>query len=220
MWAEMDILAAVVAFQSQEKYYQSLDPNTAARKKYSELLKTYKQLLDSNPDREEILQIFLKDNPALLCPTYIRMWPKLSLGRHVTDFVFRDAIGDYLLVEIEKSSCRLFSKNGDPSGDLNHARSQIADWKRYLEDNLSTAQRELGLEGISSSPKSLIVIGRSDSLTSDNRRKLVTIENDSPRIKIMTYDDVYESAKAMIENLFGPLWEHSNNTEIYYIPKK
>ena len=33
----------------------------------------------------------------------------------------------------------------------------------------------------------------------------------------MTYYYVYENAKAMIENLFGPVLETAGNTEIYYV---
>ncbi len=94
---------------------------------------------------------------------------------------------------------------------------QIVDWKRYLEDNLVTVQRELGLADISSNPKGLIVIGRSQTLSSENRRKLVSMENESPKVKIMTYDDIYDNAKAIIENLLGPIWDTGGNTQIYYV---
>jgi hypothetical protein len=54
-------------------------------------------------------------------------------------------------------------------------------------------------------------------LSVEDRRKLTTIENDSPKLKIMTYDDVYENAKAVIENLLGTLWFGNSNTQIYYL---
>ena len=99
---------------------------------------------------------------------------------------------------------------------MKHAENQILDWKRYLEDNLATVQRELGLEGISSNPSSLVVIGRSRTLSPENRRKLVTKENSSPRTKILTYDDLLENTKTIVENLLGPLWIPQGNTQIYY----
>jgi len=121
-----------------------------------------------------------------------------------------------LLVEIEKSTRRLFRIDGQQTAELTHAHGQIRDWKRYIEDNLSTVQRELGLTGLSANPRSLIVMGRSSALTSDDRRRLATIENDSPKLKIMTYDDVFDNAKAVGENLLGPLWNLSGNTRIMY----
>ena len=49
---------------------------------------------------------------------------------------------------------------------------------------------------------------------------LQTLENDSPKNKIMTYDDLYENTKAIIENLFGPLWVGAGNTQIYAITNR
>lgn len=216
MWAENDILATVVARQHRNKNYLELDPFVTARKKFNSLLSEYKKLLDSEPKDEETLQKFLKNNPHILSPTHTKMWPKLKLGDKITDFVFQEASGDYLLVEIEPLNHRLFLKNGDTSAKLNHAQNQIVDWKRYIEDYPSTVQQELGLTGISSNPKSLIVMDRSHSLTDKNRRKLITIENESPKTKILTYDDLLENTKKVVESLFGPLWNTSINTEVYY----
>lgn len=220
VWAENDILAAVLRHQLRESELNSLDPKAAARKQLSILLNSYKELLDSEPDREEVLQSFLKENSFFLFPTKVKTWPKLAIGAKKTDFIFKDATGDYLLVELEKSTDKLFLKNGHTSSKLNHAHGQILDWKRYIEDNLSTVQHELGLDGISANPKSLIVIGRSKYLNAENKRKLIAIENDCPKLKIMTYDDIYENAKSVIENLLGPLWAEMGKTEVYYLPQK
>src|SRR5262249_28172203 len=112
LWAENDILAAVATQQFREAHYQSLDPNSSTRKQYAVLLDEFRRLLDSNPEREETLQKFLRSNPMLLCPTQIRMWPKLALGARKTDFVFREANHDYLLVELERSTYELFRGDG------------------------------------------------------------------------------------------------------------
>jgi Domain of unknown function (DUF4263) len=218
-WAENDILAAVATHQFQESRFQSLDPQAAARKEYASLLKEFKALLDSAPEREETLQSFLRDHPVLLCPTKTKMWPKLPFGSKISDFVFRDASLDYLLVELEKSTHTLFRNDGHPKDELNVARGQITDWKRYLEDNLRTVQDELGLSGISANPRSLVVIGRSSTLSPDNRRKLRAMENEQPKLRIMTYDDVYENAKAVIENLLGPIWDAVGETQIHYLKR-
>ena len=151
-----------------------------------------------------------------MCAAHVAVWPKLDLGNRQTDFVFRDATGNYLLVELEKSTVSLFRKDGHTANGLNVARGQVQDWLRYIEDNLHTTQNELGLTGISVNPNCLIVIGRSRGLTKQDRRKLRTIENESPNLRIMTYDDVHDDAKAVIENLLGPIWETSGGTRIFY----
>jgi len=158
----------------------------------------------------------LQRNPMLLCPSHVRVWPKLPLGASITDFVFQEANQDYLLVEIERSTLSLFRQDGHPTAELTHAQGQLVDWKRYLEDNLPTVQRELGLIGITPNPNGLLVIGRSSSLLPANRRKLQTMMNESPRLRIFTYDDVYERAKAVFENLLGPMWDAGGTTQIYY----
>ncbi len=216
IWAENDILAAALTAQLNESSYQSLDPKAEARRQYAKLLNEFKALLDSNPEREQMLQTFLQTHPELLCPTHTKMWPKLDLGAKETDFVFCDANQDYLLVELERSTHKLFRKDGHLTAEVSHAQGQITDWKRYLEDNLATVQRELGLVGVSANPNALIVIGRSITLTKENRRKLISIQNEHPKTKILTYDDVYENAKAVVENLLGPILEVGGNTQVYY----
>lgn len=218
IWAENDILASVTSMQFRELQFNSLDPNASARAHFAKLLSKYKQLLDSNPEREEILQSYLEENPALLYPSATKVLPKLLIGKNVTDFVLQEATGDYVLVEIEPSTDPLFVKSGDTSSQLNHAQNQIVDWRRYIEDNLHTVQKELNLPGISAMPRGLIVIGRSSSLNEENKRKLISIENASPKTKIMTYDDIFENTKAIIENLLGPLWLGLGNTQVYYLP--
>ena len=216
LWAERDILGAALVAQTIGAQLANLDPRASARQQYAELLGKFKDLLDSNPDREQVLQSFLQQNPILLCPTHVRMWPKLPLGATVTDFVFRDANQDYILVELERSTLPLFRQDGHATADLTHAHGQIIDWKRYLEDNLATVQRELGLDGITPNPSGLLVIGRSQSLTPKDRRKLQTMASESPKLRVMTYDDVYESTKAVFENLLGPIWDTGGSTQVFY----
>lgn len=219
LWAERDLLAALLIAQTVDAQLSTLDPRASARRAYAALLTEFKTLLDSNPEREQTLQAFLQRHPILLCPSHVRMWPKLPFGATITDFVFRDATNDYLLVELERSTLSLFRQDGHPTADLTHAHGQIVDWKRYLEDNLQTVQRELELVGISTNPNGLLVIGRSSTLQPKDRRKLQTMMNESPKLRILTYDDVYESARAVFENLLGPMWDSGGATQIYYPPK-
>lgn len=216
LWAENDILGAALVAHTRDSQLSNLDPRAAVRRQYGALLAEFKQLIDSEPEREQVLQTFLQSNPALLCPTHVQMWPKLPLGAKVTDFVFRDAAQEYLLVELERSTLPLFRQDGHATAELTHAHGQIMDWKRYLEDNLQTVQRELGLHGITPNPSGLLVIGRSSSLLPENRRKIQTMMNESPKLRVMTYDDVYENAKAVLENLLGPMWDAGGSTQIFY----
>jgi hypothetical protein len=96
--------------------------------------------------------------------------------------------------------------------------NQVSDWRRYIEDNRQTVQQELGLRGISVNPRALIVIGRRAMLTAENIRKLETMANEMPRLRILTYDDVLTVARATAENILGPLWDGGGDAQIYFLP--
>jgi hypothetical protein len=77
---------------------------------------------------------------------------------------------------------------------LTDAISQIRDWVRYIQDNRVQVEQEL--VGISPTPRSLVVIGRSGSLTEENRRILAVMQSEQPRLTILTYDDLVRRARA------------------------
>jgi hypothetical protein len=217
LWAETDLLAAVARRHLRDVQFADFDPNLAARKMMARLIYELESLLDGP---EEPAHQFLRANPALLSPTHLKCWSKLPFGDRVSDFVFCEPGGDYLLVEIESPLRELFRKDGQQREELTHARNQILDWRVHLENNLSAVREGLGLFGISSNPKSLIVIGRSSTLSEDNRLKLTTLQNQTPNLRILTYDDLIRSAKAVAENLFGPLDITISNGEIYFAPSR
>ncbi|MEE8187160.1 MAG: Shedu anti-phage system protein SduA domain-containing protein [Nitrososphaerales archaeon] len=214
-WAEQEILLWTTRQNMHRQRFLDIDPLFDARKYFVELIKSFDDVLE-NARKEEDLQKFLSDNPLLIEPTYKNMWSKLSLGTRDTDFVFELAIGDYLLVELEHPAKKLFRKNGVQSADLTQAIDQTVDWRRYIEDNLTTVQREQGLTGITSNPKSLIVIGRSSTLNARLRRKLATSTGQSPNLKILTYDDLRNQTVTIFENMVGTLHQQPGQTEVYY----
>jgi len=217
LWAENDLLAAVLQRNLRDAHFRSIDPNADARKKMALVLDDCRRLLNEN---EEPVHQYIRDHSQILCPTHDRMWSKLPLGAHVTDFVFRYPSGEYLLVELERPSLALFRSDGQQREELSHAIDQIVNWRRYIEDNLQTVQRELGLIGISANPACLVVIGRSSMLDTENRRKLAALESFVPKLKIMTYDDLLANAQATAENILGPLWNPGPNTEVFLLPKQ
>lgn len=215
LWAETDLLAAVARRQFADTQLAAIDPNVPARRAFKTVLDELARLLDGP---EEPAHQFLKKHPEIISPTNTAAWSKLPLGNHVTDFVFREPSNDYLLVEIESPLREVFRRDGQQREELTHAFNQIIDWRIFIEDNLRKAQEEMGLVGISSNPRSLIVIGRSAALTDGDHRKLATLQSQIPRLRILTYDELIQSSKAMAENLFGPLDITGENVEIFYPP--
>lgn len=214
-WAENDVLLTAARRNALDEQFRSIDPTFRARQHFTSLVQEFDRVLDAATTEEE-LQQFLAANPSFLEPAYARVWPKLALGDRVTDFVFQRATGDYLLVELEQPAKKLFTKAGVQAATLTQAIDQILDWRRYIEDNLPTVQRELGLSGITPNPKSLIVIGRSCDLDEANRRKLATLAGQSPNLRIITYDDLRVEAVQRLENMVGPIGTAVPGTDIYY----
>ena len=217
MWAEIDILAAAAQANLRTQAYRALDSRGETRKQYVALLAEFDTLL-TGP--EEPVHQFLKKHPVLLCPTAQKQWSKLPFGDRFSDFVFREAPNDYLLVEIEAPIREIFRKDGQQREELTHAINQISDWVQYIEDNRSEVESSLGLVGISTSPRTLVVIGRSAALSDENRRKITAIQNQHGKLRILTYDDLLASARANLERILGPLSITGENTQIFYFKPK
>jgi hypothetical protein len=212
-WAQLDLLNAIAQHNTVENALHRLDGRRAAREQYARLLEQFEGLL-AGP--EEPCHQFLKASPGLLCATHDAVWSKIPFGKHVSDFVFREPCDDYLLVEIEAPYRELFRKDGHPRHELTHAISQIEDWLGYIRKDTARVERELDLRGISATPRTLVVIGRSASLTEDNRQRLATMIGEHPRLSIMTYDELIDRARANLERHFGPLSLRAQNLDIYY----
>ena len=212
-WAELDLLAAIARKNLIGATLSGLDSRGASRKFYASVLDEFEELLDGP---EEPVHQFLKQHPELLCPTSDCYWSKLPFGDRVSDFVFREPYNDYLLVEIEAPIRELFRKDGQQREKLTHAVNQIADWIQYIGDNKLKVEDEQELVGISTNPRCLVVIGRSESLSEENRRKLITLQAQQNKLRILTYDDLIASARANLERLFGPLSIVAHNAELYF----
>jgi hypothetical protein len=213
IWAELDILATAAQRNWHETQLNALDSRGELRRSYATLLDEFEGLLQGP---EEPVHQFLRQHPLLICPTCENYWSKLPFGSKVSDFVFLEPYNDYELVELEAPIRPLFRKDGQQREELTHAVNQIADWLSYIEDNRKAVQEDLGLTGISTSPRTLIVIGRSDSLTDDNRRKLTTLQNQNGKLRILTYDDMLEAARANLERILGPLSMRGENVRFYF----
>jgi Domain of unknown function (DUF4263) len=216
-WAQLDLLNAIAQHNLVENALHRLDGRRAAREQATRLLAEFEALL-AGP--EEPCHQFLKTHPDLLCTTYDAAWSKVpfgkGVGKRVSDFVFREPCNNYLLVEIEAPHLELFRKDGHQRQELTHAIGQIDDWLCYIQDNKAKVESELELHGISATPRSLVVIGRSATLTEGNRRKLAVMQGRHPGLSIITYDELIDRARANFERHFGPLSLRAENLDIYY----
>lgn len=150
---------------------------------------------------ERPIQKCIEQNPIILARLMSGghgRWliPHKRLGaEHGIDFVVgqKSSVGfEWLAVEIEAPTHRLFNKNGDLSKALSHAVRQIIDWRSWLSQNIDYASRQrcqsgLGLTDIDGNVSGLIIIGRRHQENQANTRRRRTLAKQLG-IEIHTYD--------------------------------
>ncbi|GAH59990.1 unnamed protein product, partial [marine sediment metagenome] len=106
---------------------------------------------------------FLNARSKFLLPSHKKCYFKHELylndKKRVADFILQREEGlPAMLIELENPSVKMFKKNGEWTADANHARNQITEWVRFIDENPANTQGEFGfLKG----PKErLVVIGR------------------------------------------------------------
>lgn len=174
----------------------STDSGQKAIQAFDSLLAEFEGLLGT-ANREEEVQSFLKSHPELFGA--VQVIPKQKLADDfVTDFVLLNPLPqgpEYTLVEIESPSKNLFTKAGVQHSDLTQAKDQILNWRVWLNSNQAYLQKKL--EHFAT-PRFLIVIGRDQDLTCENREKLRSMNGASTDETIRTYDDLLSMGKALL----------------------
>ena len=167
-----------------------------------------KELLNDDVN-EEALQSYLKLHPFLL-KAASEVIPKKKLGEDfVTDFVLLNILDQgpvYTLVELERSSHPILTKEGLLSSQVNQAIKQTRDWDIWLESNKSYLRNKLpNFE----SPQYLIVIGRTSSMSDSEKAYLRSYNREYKNITIMSYDDLTAQAEEFLESLKGTIGDFS-----------
>lgn len=152
--------------------------------------------------REEDLKQLLKrpTSRMLFAADAVNIFPEHPLGSdHRIDLVVLLPGGHYRLIELERSTHALYTKGGDPTAAHTHAKQQVEDWQDWIERNLPYAREHL--PGISA-PEGLVIIGRNTGMTDRERARLARSNATSAgRMRVMTYDDLLETALTIVQNL-------------------
>lgn len=210
------LMTALYNASQVEAALAQFDPMRGARNTYSAVIDAFEELVSTAG--EEPVHQYLVAHPELLFPCRAAIRSKVPFGSHVSDLVVREPDGTYTLVELESPKRKLFTQAGDPTADLTHAMNQVTSWRRYIEDNVRTVQDELGLPGITTAARTLVVIGRSAELNEQTRRTLLAMASETRGREILTYDDVVDRARTMCTNLFGPAFKESGPFRAYVRP--
>jgi len=103
---------------------------------------------------------FISFNSNFLLPPHKKCYPKHQLylndERKEADFILqRERALPSMLIELENPSAKMFKKNGELTAEANHAKNQIAEWVRFIEQNPANTQGQFSfLNG----PKQRLVI--------------------------------------------------------------
>lgn len=165
-----------------------------------EIARQFQELLQGER-QEEALQQFLKEHPFVLHQSAESI-PKQKLGEDfVTDFVLVASTTQgptYTLVELERASHTVLTKNFTLANPVTHAIKQTRGWDVWLEKNKAYVQNKLpGFE----TPRYMVVIGRSAEFTDDQKAYMRSYNREFMNTELLTYDDVLARFEATIQRL-------------------
>lgn len=172
------------------------------------IAREFEALLNSE-ELEGPLQSFIKRHPMVLAPDVSRCISQPKLGaEYKPDFlILKPGPGvdrvECVLVEIEPASFDVFTQSGDTTAKVNHALGQVSDWRAWLRSNATYAQQSLEVPNLHSECRAIVVIGRGNRFTAEQRKRLESLNLGQQRTEVLTYDDLLIRMRSLIENLRG-----------------
>ncbi len=142
-------------------------------------------------------------NWLFLSPSAEHVWPEKMLGnKWRVDFIVREADSTYVAIEVESPKKRLYKTGSsiEPYAEWTHAEQQVRDYCNFIDSNRDYVEREEKLAGVLK-PRGLVIIGRRADLTPDGRRKLAERNADSGRYQTVTFDDIIDRARVIIDRV-------------------
>lgn len=166
-------------------------------------LSEYKKLIDNKNTTEPDMQTFFENNWTFLEIGAKRVLPKFNMGGDlVPDFIIETSDFRYIIVEIESPNVNLYTSETPPrpSRKLREADSQIKSYLNYARNNILFLHQKLPFLS-EEKLKGLIVIGRSSTLSTEQKKRLDQDRAYSKDYDIVTYDELFQNLRAFLENL-------------------
>ncbi len=151
---------------------------------------------ESNPT-ERALHKYLLSCPIMLGANWDKVESEVWFGpSYRADLVLRAnrALPTVRLVELERATHRLFTKNLQETAEVTHAVQQVSDWLRYCRQN-PTDPVIAASGGVS--PEGMVVIGRSRFLNA-TEREVLAHNNQVRDVKVITYDELLDDFGTLI----------------------
>jgi len=152
-----------------------------------------KSMVNNPNSKEQDFQKFFENNSWMFGVDYIGMTPTKKISeKDIPDFLLEKYDGFYDILDLKLPIPSLFKKVGNklhPRREVYDGCSQIEYYIGYSNENVKKIQNEIR-ERIYR-PKGILVIGRTNSLEEERLRQF---NDDHPKVKIMTYDDIIHKA--------------------------
>lgn len=171
-------------------------------------IEKFENLLEQQASGDEaIFHSFLKEHPILLDvygqamskPRFHYPEGESPIGKEYIepDFILRFPGNSYRLVELEKPSKKIATKQGQPRSEITQSSFQIAEWKAYIKNHYDLLKDQF--PGIAVNFGTMIVISRSSvesfGVARDVRRYRELIKEQFAVDEVLTYDDLLARAK-------------------------
>jgi len=175
-------------------------------------------LLFNDSATEDVFHRILEDNPILLdvygvCQSKPVLKYPLGhtsiIGKEflVPDFIVAYPDRSYKLVEIERPSKSMATKEGQPRAEVTQAIFQIAEWKHFIKTHYDTIKDKY--PGIQSKCKSMIIMSRSIEKAfgglHDQKAYIELLMEQYNVDEVLTYDDILERSSFAYYQLTGLL---------------
>lgn len=113
-----------------------------------EVFLRFKSLIRRKAFLERRIHRYINSYQFFLLPQHKNCFfeKKLFLGKEyrIADFILEREKGmPALLIELESPSNKLFKKNGEFTAEANHAKHQIAEWVKFIEQNPENRKAEM-----------------------------------------------------------------------------
>lgn len=177
---------------------------------YSQLIKEYRKtrIPDYKKDLEQLekliisskkekeLQAFLAKKPWLLGLEYENAKPHKIAPSNRYDFYVEKYDGYADIIEIKKANDDIFTKDGKITSAFSNALQQTID---YIDDasyygNDKRLSKKMNFNFLK--PKGILIMGRNQ-----NSEKLKNLKYYFHNIEILTYDDIFERGKTILNQL-------------------
>ena len=166
---------------------------------FESLYISFSRLLADHKTAERDLHRFISNHPVIFDGHLASIYSEVCIGNYRADLVLRYEQLDkkILLIELERHDDLIFKRSNRLRDKVNHAVQQVEDWISAIRKGATPIPKWLDE---SYTPEGCVVIGRSKDLTSVQQKTLFDI-NSNRLVKVITYDDLLERMKQLIEML-------------------